>query len=75
MRKIFTREYLETKDIETLADILTELCEYELGYSDEQIDELFEDIIKRDDNFELDKADTISWILRLQKPISLWKLR
>ena len=69
MRKVFTREYLETKDIETLADILMELCEYELGYSDEQIDELFEDIIKRDDNFELNKEDTISWILNLQRRV------
>ena len=69
MRKVFTREYLETKDIETLADILMELCDYELGYSDEQIDELFEDIIKRDDNFELNKEDTISWILNLQNGV------
>lgn len=73
MMKIFTKEYLETQDIETLSDILMELCEHKLGYSDEQIDELFEDTIKRDDNFELDKEDTIDWIIRLQKPVILWE--
>lgn len=75
MMKIFTKEYLETQDIETLSDILMELCENKLGYSDEQIDELFEDTIKRDDNFELDKEDTIAWIIRLQRPVILREQR
>jgi len=65
--KKFTKDYLETKDIEELGDILTELCDIK-GYSEDQIDELFEDIIRRDDNFVLDKEDTINWILRLQLP-------
>ena len=64
MKKL-TKEYLETKDIEELSDILEELCDLN-GYSEEQIDELFEDIIRRDDNFDLDKEDLIDWILRLQ---------
>lgn len=65
MKKL-TREYLETKDAEELGDILAELCEIK-GYSDAKTDELFEDIIRRDDNFNLDREDTISWILRLQE--------
>lgn len=64
MRKL-TKDYLETKDTEELSDILGELCDLN-GYSEEQIDELFEDIIRRDDNFDLDKEDIIYWILRLQ---------
>ena len=65
MKKL-TKDYLETKDIEELSDILYELCDYALGYSEAQIDELFEDIIRRDDNFDPDKEDLIDWILRLQ---------
>lgn len=64
MKKL-TKDYLETKDTEELSDILEELCDLK-GYSEDQIDELFEDIIDRDDNFELDKEDIIDWILRLQ---------
>ena len=64
MRKL-TKDYLETKDTEELGDILAELCDIK-GYSEAQIDELFEDIIRRDDNFDLDKEDIIYWILRLQ---------
>lgn len=64
MKKL-TKDYLETKDTEELSDILDELCDIN-GYSEDQIDELFEDIIGRDDNFDLDKEDIIYWILRLQ---------
>lgn len=64
MKKL-TKDYLETKDTEELSDILGELCDLS-GYSEDQIDELFEDIIRRDDNFDLDKEDLIYWILRLQ---------
>ena len=64
MKKL-TKDYLETKDTEELSDILDELCNIN-GYSEDQIDELFEDIIGRDDNFDLDKEDIIYWILRLQ---------
>ena len=64
MKKL-TKDYLETKDTEELSDILGELCDIN-GYSEDQIDELFEDIIRRDDNFDLDKEDIISWILRLK---------
>jgi hypothetical protein len=64
MRKL-TKDYLETKDIEELGDILDELCSLN-GYLEAQIDELFEDIIRRDDNFDLDKEDVIDWILKLQ---------
>lgn len=64
MKKL-TKDYLETKDTEELSDILGELCDIK-GYSEDQIDELFEDIIRRDDNFDLDKEDIIYWILRLQ---------
>lgn len=64
MKKL-TKDYLETKDTEELGDILEELCDLK-GYSEDQIDELFEDIIRRDDNFDLDKEDIIYWILRLQ---------
>lgn len=64
MKKL-TKDYLETKDTEELGDILGELCDLN-GYSESQIDELFEDIIRRDDNFDLDKEDIIYWILRLQ---------
>ena len=63
MKKL-TKDYLETKDIEELSDILGELCDIN-GYSEDQIDELFEDIIRRDDNFDPDKEDLIYWILRL----------
>ena len=63
--KNLTKEYLETKDTEELSNILEELCVLN-GYSETQIDELFEDTICRDDNFVLDKEDTINWILRLQ---------
>lgn len=66
MKKIFTKKYLETLDIETLSDILTELCDI-LGYSEDQIDELFDDMIAVDNNFEPDKTDLISWILHFQK--------
>lgn len=65
MRKL-TKDYLETKDTEELSDVLYELCDLS-GYSEAQIDELFEDIIRRDDNFDLDKEDIIYWILRLQE--------
>ena len=64
MKKL-TKDYLETKDTEELGDILGELCDIN-GYSEVQTDELFEDIIRRDDNFDLDKEDIIYWILRLQ---------
>lgn len=66
MKKILTEEYLETLDIETLSDILWEICDI-LGYSEEQIDELFDEVIAVDTNFEPDKTDLISWILLLQK--------
>lgn len=64
MKKL-TKDYLEAKDTEELSDILAELCDFK-GYSEAQIDELFEDIIHRDDNFDLVKEDIIHWILRLQ---------
>lgn len=64
MKKL-TKDYLENKDAEELGDILAELCDIK-GYSEDQIDELFEDIIRRDDNFDPDKKDLIDWILRLQ---------
>lgn len=64
MKKL-TKDYLETKNTEELSDILDELCDLN-GYSEDQIDELFENIIRRDDNFELNKDDLIDWILRLQ---------
>ena len=64
MKKL-TKGYLENKDAEELGDILAELCDIK-GYSEEQTDELFEDIIRRDDNFVLDKEDMMDWILRLQ---------
>ena len=64
MKKL-TKDYLETKDTEELSDILDELCDLK-GYSEDQIDELFEDIIRRDDNFDPDREDLIDWILRLQ---------
>ena len=60
-----TKEYLETKDVAKLSDILEELCDIN-NYSEVQKDELFEDIIRRDDNFDLNKDDIICWILRLQ---------
>lgn len=60
-----TKESLETKDVAKLSDILEELCDIN-NYSEVQKDELFEDIICRDDNFILDKNDIIYWILRLQ---------
>lgn len=60
-----TKEYLETKDVAKLSDILEELCDIN-NYSEVQKDELFEDIIRRDDNFDLNKDDIIYWILRLQ---------
>lgn len=67
MKKIFTKKYLETLDIETLSDILEELCDI-LGYSEDQIDELFDDMIALDTTtFEPDKTDLISWILHFQK--------
>lgn len=68
MKKILTKEYLETLDAETLCDIIAELCDI-LGYSEDQIDELFDDVIALDDNFEPDKTDLISWILHFQKEI------
>ena len=61
-----TKDYLETKDTEELGDILAEICDIK-DYSEDQLDELFEDIIRRDNNFDLDKEDIIYWILRLQK--------
>ena len=64
MKKL-TKEYLETKDAEELSDILGELCDIK-GYSEDRIDELFDDILRRDDDFVLDKEDVIDWILRLQ---------
>jgi len=64
MKKL-TKDYLENKDTEELGDILAELCDIK-GYTEVQTDELFEDVIRRDDNFVLDKEDMISWILRLQ---------
>lgn len=68
MKKL-TNDYLETKDIEELSDILDELCDLG-GYSEPQIDELFEDIIRRDDDtFDPDKEDIIYWILRLQDEV------
>jgi len=63
MKKL-TKDYLAAKDIEELSDILGELCDIN-DYSEDQVDELFEDIIRRDDNFDLDKEDLIYWILRL----------
>lgn len=64
MKKL-TKDYLETKDIEELNDILEELCDFNC-YSEAQTNELFEDIIHRDDDFVLNKEDVINWILRLQ---------
>ena len=64
MKKL-TKDYLENKGTEELGDILSELCDIK-GYSEDQIDELFEDVIRRDDDFVLDKEDMICWILRLQ---------
>lgn len=69
MKKLFTKNYLETLDIETLSDILAELCDI-LGYSEDQIDELFGDIIAFDiTTFEPDRTDLINWILHFQKEI------
>ena len=64
MKKL-TKDYLETKDIDELNDILEELCDLN-GYSEAQTNELFEDTIRRDDDFVLNKEDVINWILRLQ---------
>ena len=62
MKKIWTEEELNELDNEELADFLEEICEYELHYSEEQIDELFEDILDtREDSF--DRQGVISWIL------------
>lgn len=68
MKKILTRKYLETQDTDTLCDILMELCDI-LGYSEEQIDELFDDVIAVDNNFELDKTDLIRWIIHYQNKL------
>lgn len=61
-KKCWTKEELNKFDNEELADFLEEICEYELHYSEEQIDELFEDILDtREDSF--DRKGVISWIL------------
>lgn len=63
-KKCWTKEELNKFDNEELADFLEEICEYELHYSEEQIDELFEDILDtREDSF--DRKGVISWILTL----------
>lgn len=62
MKKILTEEKLNRLDNEELADLMEEICEYELHYSEEEIDELFEDILDtREDSF--DRQGVISWIL------------
>jgi len=68
MKKTLTKEYLETLDIKTLSDILSELCDI-LGYSEEQIDELFDEVIAIDNNFEPDKTDLMQWILYFQNKL------
>jgi hypothetical protein len=66
MKKIWTEEKLNELDNEALAELLDEICVYELHYSEEQIDELFEDILDtREDSF--DRKGVISWILTLTK--------
>lgn len=65
-KKCWTKEELNKFDNEELADFLEEICEYELHYSEKQIDELFEDILDtREDSF--DRKGVISWILTLTK--------
>ena len=71
MKKILTKEYLETKDIEELSDILDEICDYALGYSPDHIDEIFDEIKRDDETFELDKGDLIDWILCLDRQASM----
>ena len=66
--KNLTKTDLETKDVETLGDILDEILDYGLCWDEEQIDEFFEDVIKRnEETFELDKADLIRWILHFDE--------
>lgn len=66
MKKIWTEEELNKLDNEELAELLDEICEYELHYSEEEMDELFEDILDtREDSF--DRKGIISWILTLTK--------
>lgn len=66
MKKIWTEEELNKLDNEELAELLDEICEYELHYSEEEIDELFEDILDtREDSF--DRKGIINWILTLTK--------
>lgn len=66
MKKVWTEEKLNELDNESLAELLDEICEYELNYSEEQIDELFEDILDtREDSF--DRKSVINWILALIK--------
>lgn len=73
MKKLLTKEYLETKDIETLSEILDEICDYGLGYSPDHIDEIFDEIKRDDETFEPDKADLIDWILYLDKQVHMKK--
>lgn len=62
MKKVWTEEKLNELDNESLAELLDEICEYELNYSEEQIDELFDDILDtREDSF--DRQGVIDWIL------------
>lgn len=62
MKKIWTKEKLNELDNEALAELLDEICEYGLHYSEEQVDELFEDILDtREDSF--DRQGVIDWIL------------
>lgn len=65
-KKIWTEETLNELDNEDLAYLLEEICEYDKHYSDEQIEELFEDILDtREDSF--DRKGVIDWILYLLK--------
>ena len=63
MKKIWTRETLNVLSDDELSDFVGEICDYKLHYTEEQENELFDDILTTCDG-SLDRAEAIEFILK-----------
>ena len=62
MKKVWTQESLSTLTDGELSEFVAEICEYNLHYSNERIDDFFDEVLTTG-NGKFDRFEAITFIL------------